>query len=217
MKVIKTTAEKSNLSTEIDLFTGLELPKSLKSRIVKEVGEYLIEQTNLALSQSKSPVSGETFPRLSHDYREMKQKEGLGGSPNLEFTGKLKDAISYRATDKGLAIGVFGKEAPKADGHNNFSGESSLPQRRFLPKEGQNYRKAIKDIVDTIVAENAVEVERLKASDFDGVETKTAMWRTLEDIFPSLSRSKIRDAVLGTPQSYRLFDRLKFLSWLSDG
>ena len=42
------------------------------------------------------------------------------------------------------------EEQGKADGHNNFSGESKLPTRQFIPKDNQSFRPDIKSEIQAI-------------------------------------------------------------------
>ena len=54
-----------------------------------------------------------------------------------ELTGDMPDALEVvRKRGTKLSLQIEGDEAPKADGHNNHSGDSPLPERRFIPKEG---------------------------------------------------------------------------------
>jgi len=119
------------------------------------VGDYLIEQILLAASDAKSIVAGESFPKLSKSYRQYKESEGLGGKPNLTFEGDLLDALKRRYGDDedAIKIGWFGKQAGKADGHANLSGDSPIPTRRTIPGEGQSFKPSIRKEIERIIAD----------------------------------------------------------------
>lgn len=197
MKVIKTTADWSKdgsgeTSSSLDLFGGRKLPTAVKDRIRDEVGTYLVEQTQVALSEKKSPVSGETIPALqSKEYKALKKREVGNTSADLEFSGTMKDEITFKPTKDGIKLGVFGERAGAADGHNNFSGQSSLPKRRFLPATGQKFKSEIERTVDQIVADIVSEEMSFKESDFKDVTTKKELIQVLGQKFSNQSSAEI--------------------------
>ena len=89
------------------------------------------------------PVAGEpSWPRLDKEY--AKEEHNGDRTPTLNATGRLRDSLQFRTIDDGVEVGIFHKsQQGKADGHNNFSGKSQLPQRRFVPSERQNYQPEI--------------------------------------------------------------------------
>lgn len=177
------------------------------------MGEYLVEQILRDVQETRSPVTGAKFPKLSKDYRSKKQEDGAGTEPNLENSGDMLDALDYRVTKDGLKIGVFGNQAPKADGHNNLSGESKLPERRFLPAEGEGFRPAIREGIADIIAEVLAE-ETEPPEELREVETKTQLFSLLSDTFAGLSRSEVRTAVLLSPKWLAALKRYDLLKWL---
>jgi hypothetical protein len=48
---------------------------------------------------------------------------------------------------------VLSSDSDKADGHNNHSGESELPIRRFIPKaeDGETYKREILSEINAIL------------------------------------------------------------------
>ena len=182
----------------------LELPPGASDEVKEQVGDYLIEQILLAASAAKDPFSGRSFPRLSKDYAKFKQGEGNPPIPNLEFDGGMLDSLSYELTDKGIELGIFGDEAPKADGHVNFSGRSSLPTRRFLPEELGKLQSSVDQIVRDAIAETAdISQDRLDylADTIDAMklsrpEERTMLYDFLSPYFPGLTRPAIKAAVL---------------------
>ena len=98
-----------------------------------------------------SPVAGEA-PWVKLDKEYAKEEHAGNRTPTLNATGKLRDALQFRTNDKGIEIGIMHKsQQAKADGHNNFSGESRLPRRRFIPTSRQDYKSEIMAGVDRIL------------------------------------------------------------------
>jgi hypothetical protein len=214
IKVKKTTATKSETSTTLDVTAGLKIPERVKARVKSDVGEFLVERILSDTAKAKSPVEGETFPGLSPEYKKKKKAEGLGTAANLEYTGDLKDALTFEETKDGIKLGWFGDEAGKADGHNNLSGKSPLPQRRVLPDVGQNFRPDIQKGVEKIVADAITESMEFSKADFDSVTTKSELHSVLSEFFPDLGRTALRSAVTRTPKLVRLLDDLGLLDLL---
>lgn len=216
MKVTGKTVSKTETSVEIDLFEGRLLPKKVKERAIDEVGNYLVEQTIVNSSQGKSPVSGEgNYPALSPIYKKKKVEEGGVPKPNLELEGAMYDETDFVATKDGLKIGVFGERAAAADGHNNLSGKSKLPQRRFLPDEGQRYRKDIETEAQRIISDVIAEEMSFKAKDFKYVNTRKELYDKLEEIFGPLSRAEIQLAVYRNQELVDVLESLDILRLLN--
>lgn len=128
-----------------------------RSKLKKEIGNYLIEQTLSDVGGQKSPVTGRSFKQLSKSYRDFK-KSKASPIPNLELTGDMLDAFKFREKRNGIEIGIFNeKQAQKADNHNKFSAKSkktNVPKRAFIPKKGEsNYRPDIRKEILNIVKE----------------------------------------------------------------
>ena len=217
MKVTGKTTDASETSVDIDLFEGKKLPPRVRARISDEVGNFLVEQTLIAIEQEKSPVSGEgKFKALSKDYAKLKKREVGNSRPNLEVDGNMKDEIDFKPTKTGVTLGVFGDRAPAADGHNNLSGKSSLPTRRFLPDQGQNYKKDIKLEVERIKADIIAEETTFKKSVFNNVDTRSALYDKLGSLLGLTSRTEINLAVIRTQEledilkEAGVYDLLKF-------
>jgi hypothetical protein len=129
-----------------------DVPESRHATVKREVGDYVTDEILRALSAGKSPVVGETFKKLNKEYAD--EEKGGNRTPNLELDGDMLDALIYKNNDKGIEIGIFSSsEVPKADGHNNFSGDSKLPKRRFIPKDDQKFKREIETGVRSIVNE----------------------------------------------------------------
>lgn len=190
MKVTQATGSNSRTTSKIDLELG-DVPRDVKNDIIQETGELLVEQILLATAEARSPVVGERFKALSKDYKARKVAQGGQPTPDLELDGAMKDALTFKPTATGLEIGFFGKQAGKADGHNNFSGNSAIPQRRFLPGEGQSFKPEIEGMVQGIIDEKLGEA--FEKADFEDVETKAQLYEVLGQYY-SGTRSEIRQS-----------------------
>lgn len=124
-----------------------------ESDLKKQVGDYLVEAILKNVSEGKSPVQGGGWTRkISTPYKKIKSKYSSKLYANMELHGDMLDALKYEPTEDGIEIGIFDEtQVPKADGHNNFSGKSKLPERRFIPKEDQKFKKDILQEVATIL------------------------------------------------------------------
>lgn len=204
MEIIKPKTTSQATAARIDLGIAGVAPR-LKKKIQNEVGEYLIEQTELALSKAQSPVQGESFGTLTKKYAAKKKAEGLRPIANLDFNGDMIDALSFEPTENGIAFGVFGDEAPKADGHNKLSGKKNpflTTQRRFLPDEGQHFKKPIEKEIERIVNENLL--TQLKRADFAGVESTKEFYAIIKSILPDYSRAEMLRFIVGNEELHAM-------------
>lgn len=213
MKVIKAQGSNSRTTSEIALFDDVDLSDDQKARVVDKVGTFLVEQILGSVSEAKSPVAGEPWPKLSKSYKDLKQKEGATPIANMELTGEMMDALTFRPTKRGLEIGFFGPQAAKADGHNKLSGrENNTPQRRFLPAEGQSFESDIQSEVDAMLAEEAL--GSIKRKDLKQIETKADFFDVFREKFPGLTNGEIKSAILGNKDLIDELDDLDLLKWL---
>lgn len=193
---------------------NLKIPERTKSRIKSDVGQFLVEQILSSASASKSPVEGEDWPPLSDAYKRQKKAEGLGGKANLEAEGDLLDALGFDETKDGIEIGWTGKQAGKADGHNNLSGDSSIPTRRVLPDVGQEFIPRIQKEAERIISDAIGDEVSLEDSDFQAVTNRDELYSTLKDYFPDLSRAEIRVAITRSVGIARFLDDLGLFTLL---
>lgn len=143
---------------EFDPLEGKDLSPGDKADALSAIADFVKEQVLLYVGDGESPVSGGKWKRsLSPDYLKQKKKESGVNFANLELTGALLDSLDVVRVGDKLSLQILGDEAPKADGHNNHSGKSSLPERRFIPDEGQKFKKdimaGIKDIIESYESE----------------------------------------------------------------
>ena len=162
---------------------GLEdIPVGNLQAAKQEVGEYLVNETIRYMEEGRSPVAGEApWPKLDKVY--ATEEHNGDRTPTLNATGRLRESLQFRSTDDGVEIGIFHKsQQAKADGHNNFSGKSHLPQRRFVPSSRQNYRSEIMANVDRILTAyrtTDVDVSREPLDAVGGIILTTAIDRIL--------------------------------------
>lgn len=150
---------KSGLSSnrifyEFDPFeeAGIKPPKDAESA-KEEIGDFVKEQVLQHIASGSSPVAGGDWKRsLSKSYKKEKAKYSSVSYANLELKGDMLDALDV--VDKRgnkLSLEITGStEVAKADGHNNFSGKSSLPKRQFIPESDETFKRAIIDGIKKI-------------------------------------------------------------------
>lgn len=121
--------------------------------ILDRVSDFILESVLVDIGDKRSPVTGRNFVKLSQDYAKFKKKEGHPAIPNLLFTGDLLDSIKVVKQKGMLKLTVEEDQQGKADGHNNFSGQSELPRRPFIPnkKAGETFRPEIRDGIAQII------------------------------------------------------------------
>lgn len=215
MKTTKTNTTSNRTTAEIDLFDDVSVPKSAREQVAQAVGEFLIEQTQIKLAQGESPIEGYgKFKRLSKEYAAHKVDEGGSSIPDLESSGEMRDQLTFKTTAKGIEIGVIGPSAPKADGHNNLSGASDLPLRRFIPDVGETYKGEISRQVKEIITDIVGEQHEFEKDDFEDVETKAGLYAILTQGFEGFTRSEIRTAVLRNEDLLKILGELDLLDLL---
>ena len=217
MKVIKTKANKGEISSEIDILSGVAVSPRTRSKIKKEVVEFLEDVTLDAVGNARSPIGdGAKFPSLEPKYKAQKIKAGGAGRANLELTGDMLDSFGGKTRTRNsdtIKMGVFGSDAGKADGHNNFSGKSKLKKRQFLPKKNQKYAESIRKEVKNIIDDHLIRERRLKKSQLSSIQNKTQLNSMLRELFPSLSLQRAKEAVLRDDElvaDFSEFDLLDF-------
>lgn len=141
---------------EFDPFelTNLDKPgKQDRAKALDKIAEYVRDEILQYVGEGRSPVAGGKWKQgLSKEYAKRKGEFSSSTIANMELTGDLLDALEARVVGNKIKVGWFGgDEAAKADGHNNFSGESTLPARQSIPNvdENQTFRR---DIVQGIKA-----------------------------------------------------------------
>lgn len=128
------------------------VPKDQRTAAKDAVGNFIIDEILTRLADGESPVTGRAFKQLSKPYAD-KMKDG-DRNPNLELEGDLKAALGFKNSKDGIIVGIMkADQRPKADGHNNLSGESKLPTRRFIPDSEQDFAGSIMKQIPNIISE----------------------------------------------------------------
>lgn len=150
---------------------------------------------------------------MSEEYKALKKAETGSSEANLDLTGEMLSSLDYKVKGNTIEIGVFGEDAGKADGHNNFSGKSKLPTRQFLPKEGQLFtssiNKLLQETIDSFKADNM----SLDESKLQYINNKKDLYDYLQSEFDGMSRGKIKDLILQSELSVSL-DKFNLLELL---
>lgn len=196
MRVTKTIVNSSEISSFIDLEIPDGVPKEKRDSVKRECGGVIIDGILLAVGKAKSPIAGEDWPPLSSEYKEEKSEDGRGTKANLESSGDMLDALGFTTTDDGIKLAITGDQAPKADGHNNFSGKSRLPRRKFLPEEGDSFISQIENDVQSIISEAVVTGDNVTKNRIKQVSTKVELNNLLRELYPSITVREAKSAIL---------------------
>lgn len=131
---------------------GIEPPKSGKRELKQQLANYLVDQVIARAGDGKSPVRGGSWKRsLSPEYKKAKIAQGGNPYADMILTGSMMTDLECVVVKGNLELRVKGKNAAKADGHNNHSGSSSLPPREFIPKpDGSFYRGILEGMREII-------------------------------------------------------------------
>jgi hypothetical protein len=137
-----------------------DIPRDRRKDAKRDASDFLKNEILRRVQDGRSPVQGEgRFKRLEKDY--AKDQKGGVRTANLQLEGDLLDSLKdhSRASDR-IDMGHKGKEAPKADGHNQLSGEAkawaskkNYPKRRYIPDDKQNFTSSIRKGIDRILDE----------------------------------------------------------------
>lgn len=216
MKTIKAEASASRTGSVLDLSEELAgLTKAQKKELLDQVGELLVDQTLQSLADQRSPLSGYgKFKKLSDHYAEFKKEVTGSTDANLDLHGDMIRDLDFRILNENqIQIAVYGDSAAKADGHNNISGDSSLPLRRFLPDEGESYNNTIKALVKELVTSYRADNLDASSKELKEVTSSAELYAILKKSFPSSTKSQIRESVMGSEFAEKL-DRFDLLGLL---
>jgi hypothetical protein len=136
---------------EFDPFEGKPTPKE-KRAALDEISFLVYAEILRKVSEGTSPVAGHgKFKKLNKEY--AKSQKGGNTLPNLELTGDMLSSLDVRPVAGKIRIQIKGKEGDKADGHNNHSGESKLPTRRFIPADDEFFSRDIERSINEIISQ----------------------------------------------------------------
>ena len=139
-------------------------PFALTGESAKGLGdkkeEVLIQIADLITETIKERAAGQLstvsrrgkWKSLSTAY--AKSKKGGDKTANLTLTGDMLGSLNtHQRSGNTLRTTVGEDEQEKADGHNNFSGKSSLPLRRFVPdgEDGETWNKNLIEAMRNII------------------------------------------------------------------
>jgi len=103
-----------------------QVPSNLRSDLVNEVGDYLVQSILDYVGEAKSPVAGGKYKSTLSDLYAKSQKNG-----------DMLNALTFKtnaATGK-VTVGIFDDDqAIKSYNHNKGD---TLPKRQFIPDEDQ--------------------------------------------------------------------------------
>jgi hypothetical protein len=216
MRVIKTRATANETSSEIDLFDGAKLSKADKIKVAEEARDILQDVILKSVGNAKSPIKGESWPGLSKEYKAFKESKNRNGIANMELSGDMLDSLDGKVSATGkLTMGYFGSEAKKADGHNNFSGDSDLPQRRSLPGVDQVFKGGVEKQINELVREAVASNVKLPVGRLKQVTTRKGLFDILGEVFPNSSRVVITDLILSNDDLANTISDLGLLRFLS--
>lgn len=145
-----------------DMFPDIKVRPGQRDAAKDEIAQFVKDQVLLDVGNGRSPVEGGEWKRkLSAEYAKRKAAEGGSNFANLELTGDMLDALDVvNGRGSKLRLQVEGKEqVAKADGHNNFSGDSTLPGRHFIPNadEDETFKARIRAGIRSILENYAEE------------------------------------------------------------
>lgn len=164
------------------------IPESQREIAKEDVTDFILNEINRSLASGKSPVAGESFPKLNKEY--AKEEKGGNRTPNLQLEGDLLSNLEGFSTIGTNEINIGyqdgNPESEKADGHNKFTGrKNNLPKRRFIPSSKQKFdEKIVKGynrILDSYRVREETELEEASSES----ETPERTEITLTDLFGS--------------------------------
>lgn len=133
-----------------------------KREMKKKIGDFVVESILESVSERTSPVSGARYwkKKLSKPYKKIKAKIAIP-TANMELHGKMLDSLVFKQRKDAIEVGIFKfKEAQKSDNHNKFSSASKktkVPERQFIPRPGQKFKKPIMTGINDMLQRNIVQ------------------------------------------------------------
>ena len=150
------------------------IPKENKEEAKEQIKEYLVDTILDYVSKGQSPVSGGKWKELSPSYKKEKSKISGSSKANMELYGDMLDDLYAEFKGSKLKVGFFGDNASeesklKAENHNKFTkrskkkvakgspsgrgGQLKVPERNFIPRKGQNFKRDIMQDIGAIIDE----------------------------------------------------------------
>jgi phage gpG-like protein len=138
-----------------------ELTKAQKKDILDDIADLVLTSVLDKVGSGESPVKGHgKFKLLNKEYAD--KEHGGKRVSHLELNGDMLDSLKVIVKGDRLLLTVDEDQQPKADGHNNFSGDSLIPTRRFIPfaKDGETFKK---DIMEEMEAHIKDKIDEFKS------------------------------------------------------
>lgn len=113
-----------------------QVPDSLRSDLVNEVGDYLVQSILDYVGEAKSPVAGGKYKATLSESYANSQKMG-DTMANLDLNGDMLNALTFKtnAENGTVTVGIF-EDTQAIKSYNHNTGDT-LPQRQFIPGEDQ--------------------------------------------------------------------------------
>ena len=167
----------------------VDVPRSMDAVDKRIVGENIIRNIQQRTARH-TDIDGNRFASYSADYRREKQSFGLGGSPNLYFTGEMMNSIQIlEVRDDHLIIGLNpgSFEADKA--YWNQGGNSNIPSREFLGETDSRIESVITQVTES---SPIVEAIRFIERNTIRITDETSNRILIDELFP-ISQSELDD------------------------
>ncbi len=202
---MKTTATSNKTTSTISLKNELlGFTKDQKEEVLSEIGELLVVKVLESVADSRSPIDGSSFARLSDEYAKKKKAEPGSDKPNLDLTGSMLTSLDFKIVNDKIELGVYGEDAGKADGHNNFSGKSKLPKRQFLPDKGEAFENSIMSLISDTIEQYRADNSTFNPKVLDTIESKDDLYNYLSEVLGDFERKKLKSLVLSSELSTSL-------------
>lgn len=160
-----------------------QVPENQRAETLEEVGELVVDEILRKVGSGNSPVDGYgSFQTLNKEYAKREKKGNR--TPNLDLTGSMLDSLEFKIDGDSIEVGIFADsgEVDKADGHNNFSGLSDLPLRRFIPAAGEEFTQDIERKIRKVVENKRRPVDPAPSITGDDQAPDTTVGISVEDI-----------------------------------
>lgn len=148
-------------SYNLDLTDELsDVPRSKHKMLKKRVGKLILKEIESTTRKQRSPVDGESYPRLSPKYKIKKRKAGKGTKADLHLNNKMIRSIKEHNTREGVKFEITKKkEIPKAFNHNIGD---TVPQRQIMPDEelSETFSPRIMRKVEDIIAKHRLDPQK---------------------------------------------------------
>lgn len=138
---------------EVSKILDLNIPdwveKSDRESILKEVGDFLVNEVISYTESGVSPIEGwgKFTPKLNKHYADT-MKAG-DRTPNMDLTGDMLASLTFEIVGGKLKIGIFDEDqAKKAFNHNTGD---TLPKRPFIPTSDESFDPDIMSGVDDLI------------------------------------------------------------------